>query len=135
MKLERLTGEKAGPALGAWFGGVLVAGAAVAALWLHLGLPTPLCLFKEWTGIPCPTCGATRMIAALLSGNVLGAAALNPMLFVVLCGLAVWSAASTVRLAFGLPVWRVALAEREKVGLRIMACSMLAAHWAYLIFH
>jgi len=133
MKIERLTGEKAGPALGVWFGGVLIAGAAVAALWLHLGLPTPVCLFKEWTGIPCPTCGATRMIAALLSGDVLGAAALNPMLFVALAGLAVWAAASTMRLAFGLPVWRVALAEREKLGLRIAACATLLVSWLYLM--
>ena len=130
MRLER---AEAGPALGVWFGGVLIAGAALAALWMHLGLPTPVCLFKEWTGIPCPTCGATRMIAALFSGNIWGAALLNPMLFVALAGLAVWAVASTVRLAFGLPVWWVALAEREKLGLRILACCLLAANWVYLM--
>ena len=134
MRLERLTGERAGPALGAWFGGVLVAGAAVAAIWLHLDLPTPVCLFREWTGIPCPTCGATRMVAALLSGDVAGAALLNPMLFLALAGVALWAAASTARLALGLPVWRVALAQREKFALRILACCLFAAGWAYLIF-
>jgi hypothetical protein len=128
MRLERAAD---GPALGAWFGGVLVVGAGLAAFWLHLGLPTPVCLFREWTGIPCPTCGATRMVAALLSGDVVVAAAWNPMLFLALVAVAGWAVASSVRLAFGLPAWRVALARRERVGLRLMACGAVAVSWAY----
>jgi hypothetical protein len=131
MRIERAT---AGPALGAWFGGALVVGAALAALWLRLGLPTPVCLFREWTGIPCPTCGATRMVSALLSGDVVGAAAWNPMLFFALVAVAAWAVVSAVRLALGFPVWRVALARRERLGLRLMACSLVAGSWLYLIW-
>jgi hypothetical protein len=135
MRLERIAGERAGPALGAWFGGALVVGGALAALWLHLGLPTPICLFKHWTGIPCPTCGATRMVAALLSGDALGAAGWNPLLFFALGAVVVWAVGSAVRLVFGLPVWRFALAPRERLRLRLLACTVLVACWAYLVWN
>jgi hypothetical protein len=134
MTFERVPSGKAGPALGSWFGGVLVAGGVLATLWFRLGLPIPICLFREWTGIPCPTCGATRMVAALLAGDPLGAAAQNPLLFLALCGIALWSLASTARLAFDLPVWRIALSPRERLGLRLTACAVLAVSWAYLIW-
>ena len=57
MKFERRSREQSGQAVGALVGGLLVAFALPAAAWLHLGLPLPVCLFRESTGIPCPTCG------------------------------------------------------------------------------
>ncbi|HNW94116.1 MAG TPA: DUF2752 domain-containing protein [bacterium] len=36
------------------------------------------CLFRHYTGIPCPSCGATRACLCLLRGDVAGALAFNP---------------------------------------------------------
>lgn len=37
-----------------------------------------VCLFKLATGIPCPSCGSTRSVLALLHGHVWHALLLNP---------------------------------------------------------
>lgn len=134
MRVERLESERAGLVVGAWIGGALVAGAALAALWLRLGLPIPSCLFREWTGIPCPSCGSTRMVEALLSGDVSGALACNPLVFAGLAALGVWAVASTARVLFRLPVWRITFEPRERLRLRILAIAALVASWSYLIW-
>lgn len=38
-----------------------------------------LCLFRRFTGIPCPGCGLTRGVARLLRGEVRQAFALHPL--------------------------------------------------------
>jgi hypothetical protein len=135
MRFERrVQGQSAEPALGLWFGGALLAAAALATVWFHLALPRPLCRFREWTGFPCPTCGSTRMVEALLSGQVLEAVAWNPLVFLGLCAVALWAAVSVARVSFGLPAWRLVLAPRERLGLRLIAVVVLAAGWAYLIW-
>lgn len=120
--------------LGALFGGVLVTAGVLAAVWLRLGFPLPVCHFREWTGIPCPTCGSTRMAATLLSGDIIGAVAWNPLVFVGLTGVALWAAMSTIRLVFGLPAWRFELTPRESLTLRILVVTALFVGWAYLIW-
>jgi hypothetical protein len=42
-----------------------------------------LCLVKHITGIPCPSCGSTRSIMALINGNIREAAFLNPFGFII----------------------------------------------------
>jgi hypothetical protein len=41
-------------------------------------VPPSACLFKEVTGIPCPSCGTTRALIALLRGDVRGSVMINP---------------------------------------------------------
>ena len=43
----------------------------------HRLLPA-VCLFKEITGVPCPSCGTTRSINALCHGNIKEAFFINP---------------------------------------------------------
>jgi hypothetical protein len=133
MKFVRQAEGQAAPYIGAYTGGALAVGAALAALWLRLGLPRPVCHFREWTGVPCPTCGSTRMIESLLAGDILAAAAWNPLLFLGLVAVALWAVISAARLIFGLPAWRVALAPREKIALRLAACAAIAVCWMYLM--
>jgi hypothetical protein len=38
-----------------------------------------LCLFKTATGIPCPSCGITRSLMLLISGDISGALWINPL--------------------------------------------------------
>ena len=42
-----------------------------------------LCLFKNVTDIPCPSCGSTRSVIALTHADFRGAALLNPMGFII----------------------------------------------------
>lgn len=96
-------------------GGVATAGLAAvytfdpSKTWFY-----PPCPFNYLTGLQCPGCGGTRALHALLHGDVAGAFAFNPMLFVVIAMVAVvavrpviltrpwfaWTAGATV-LAWG----------------------------------
>lgn len=106
----------------------------MTAVWFRLRLPVPACVFREWTGLPCPTCGSARLARALLSGDVAGAFAWNPLVFVVLTAVALWAGLTATLLILGLPAPSVVLARRERVGLRILAPAVLAAGWAYLVW-
>jgi hypothetical protein len=56
--------------------------------------PFPGCLFRAFTGLYCPGCGMTRMLHALVHGDIAGAASMN------------------VLALFGLPVLAVLIAEQ-----------------------
>jgi len=43
-----------------------------------------ICLFKQLTGIPCPSCGSTRSVLSLLRGDVTGALIWNPFGFILI---------------------------------------------------
>jgi hypothetical protein len=58
----------------------------------------PTCPIREFIGIDCPGCGATRALAALLHGHILEALRLNA-LFVLLLPVAIAGAALTYRRA------------------------------------
>lgn len=38
-----------------------------------------VCLFKNITGIPCPSCGITRSLLMLIAGDLPGALLMNPL--------------------------------------------------------
>lgn len=134
MRFERCARNSSTPALGAMVGGVLLLGAVTATVWLRLGLPRPVCSLREWTGLPCATCGSTRMVEALLSGDVVGAVAWNPLVFSVLTAIAIWSAGSAAGAALGLPAWRVVLVRRERLGFALLAAAALLGGWGYLLW-
>jgi len=115
---------------------------AIVAAWLALvaagvwlsrrsNVPVELCLFRKLTGVPCPTCGATRGVLSILHGRPLRAWALNPLLFTV-------AAAAAAMLAL-----RVASARSLRVECRWtrrgtvlawgIAVALVLANWAYVI--
>ena len=47
------------------------------------GVPVTICLFKKITGIPCPSCGTTLSVLALIKGNFYEAFAANPLGFII----------------------------------------------------
>lgn len=57
----------------AWIGFHLLAGTGNSAT---------LCLFKNLTAIPCPSCGVTRSVLMLIAGDVYGALLMNPLGFI-----------------------------------------------------
>lgn len=134
MRFEQRAVEVTGPRLGTIVGCLLVLGAGVAAIWLRLGLPRPICHFREWTGVPCPTCGSSRMIEALLSGDAFEALRWNPLALLTLGLLASWAVTSTLRHLCGLPRLHPVLESWERTALRLSAVALLVAGWAYLIW-
>ena len=121
-------------AFGAILGAAIVAGGALSAAWFRFGLPLPVCSFREWTGLPCATCGSTRMVEALLHGRILEAAAWNPLVF---CGVALlcsWGALSATRLTFGLPAWRLVVDPGERRACGLLVVATVAADWIYLVW-
>lgn len=56
----------------------------IFSLILFFDLP---CLFRFVTSIPCPTCGITRAVISLLSGDLKSSLAYNPMALPVIIGL------------------------------------------------
>lgn len=72
-------------------GALLAAAAALAGIYLL----RPPCLILEHTGLYCAGCGTQRMVTALLRGDIPGAFACNPFMFVCLplaCLYALWEA-------------------------------------------
>lgn len=70
-------------------------GCMAGYIWLFFfdsGVGT-VCLFKRLFHIPCPSCGSTRAIAALMQGEVKEAFLLNPigiLLALMLVGIPLW---------------------------------------------
>lgn len=52
----------------------------------HVG---SVCVFKKVTTIPCPSCGATRSMKAILQGDLAGGFTWNPVGFILLFLLAI----------------------------------------------
>jgi hypothetical protein len=113
------------------WGGLALAVVALEPLWrLASGVLRP-CVFRAVTGIPCPTCGATRGTLALLDGQPLVALELNPLVTIVAIGfvaggvlapLWVWRRGTVPVIATPLPLW-------TRIGL----IGLIIANWAWVI--
>lgn len=116
-------------------GAALVAGAGTLAV-LKLRLPSgwaPRCPLKFFTGVPCLTCGGSRALRALLSGNVGAAFRLQPLLTVLAIAAVVWLGYAILGALFGLPRVRVQMSRRGKIALIGIAALAALANWVYLI--
>lgn len=97
---------------------------------LHLAL---FCPFRQITGWPCPTCGATRSLAALAQGDLAAALSFNPLvatvaMFSIAAG-AVSVAGRLSRVELPTPRPQPALQPLLRAG----AVGLVLANWAYLI--
>ena len=109
------------------------AGLGASAIWLsdYLDRPVQLCLVKNVTGYPCPTCGFTRGSLSLLHGLIVRAWLFNPLLFSLL-GLFVAVAAVRVFFARGI---KVSLTKRERIFAWISITVLFFANWVYVIYY
>lgn len=110
---------------------------AAAAAWLRITVTTgwipALCVLREVTGIPCPACGSTRALSALLTGRIGSALAFNPLVTLLAVGSASAASGSTVRRLAGRGALALEVSPREETVLRVVAVTAVAANWAYLI--
>ena len=104
-------------------------GAANVFLGAAVGRPVRLCLFKRFTGCPCPTCGFTRGLLAFLHGHPIQAWLYNPLLFSFL---AVLVAVISVRMLSGRNL-RLHLTRPERTAAWIVLSLIFVANWLYVI--
>ena len=113
---------------------------AVAIFWLgliglcewieppHSSAPS-LCKLKAITGIPCPTCGATRAVKAIAVGRFVEGWLHNPL---VVTAMTAGGAFLLIRLSTG---WTITLSasRRTRALLWIAIAILLTGNWIYLI--
>ena len=109
-------------------------GLALAATWLALKLPWPICLFHALTGRPCLTCGATRSAIAFFHAHFLAAFEWNPLAFLVYCALTLFNAYAFAVVVTRAPRVRIVqMSPSEKKWFRLSFIALLALNWAYLL--
>ena len=97
------------------------------------------CLFKTLLHIPCPSCGTTRGVMAILRGDPAGALTFNPLsltAFIALSLLPLWLLADllTRRTTLHRFASRVnTLLKRRRVFATIIC--LLAINWLWLLIH
>ena len=116
---------------------------AVALLAVYLALVTvyvlvtqaqgrtapPLCILKRLTGVPCPTCGTTRMFLAAGRGDWSAAIAANPLVSLVTV---VAAALLLLRIAFRRRVvWINSPTDRRLCTVAIVLAVLV--NWLYLL--
>ncbi|MCF7849686.1 MAG: DUF2752 domain-containing protein [Kiritimatiellales bacterium] len=92
------------------------------------------CRFHQWTGLPCPTCGATRCLRMILHGEIGAAWKMQPLVFsasFLLGGLAAYSMLASIF------KWRVLRVHFESRTEQRLAAALVAVlfigNWVYLI--
>jgi hypothetical protein len=96
-------------------------------------LPFWGCSFRKMTGWPCPGCGLTRVADRMSHFNFVGAWQANP-LGAVAAGLFMLAiVASSLHLAFRLPMPEVDFTRRERATFRVAGVVALVVNYAYVI--
>lgn len=112
--------------------GVAAASAVILRpLWITIAPHLRACTFRKLTGIPCPTCGTTRTVLALLDFDLGAAFAVNPLALLagvvfIFGGL---SALIWVLLRGPIPDWGLRW-SRSWTG---AAAGVILINWIYLI--
>lgn len=113
-----------------------VSSVILAAAWLAIGLPWPVCIFHELTGLPCVTCGMTRCAIQFFHGHFAGALKWNPLIFTLLCGVIAFDLYAFATLTMRVPRLRIHVStKRANRFLRVSVISAIALNWIYLLLH
>ena len=113
-----------------------VSSVILAAAWLAIGLPWPVCIFHELTGLPCLTCGMTRCAIQFFHGHFVAALKWNPLIFTLLCGVIAFDLYAVATLTMRVPRLRIHVStKRANTFLRVLVISAIALNWIYLLLH
>lgn len=90
-----------------------------------------VCGFKQFLGVPCLTCGATRATVHLFHGDLLGALKFQPLITLIYFALLVWALVSLGALVFGRSV-SLELEESDELWLKLGIVGLPTLNWLYL---
>jgi len=117
----------------AWAIGIVVIWLAGIALYTALARSAEhapsLCVFRNVTNLPCPTCGTTRATLAFARGDVLAGVLYNPF---VVTALAIGLALCALQWGLGKRI-EIALSPRYKRFGWALVAVLFLGNWAYLI--
>lgn len=108
-----------------------VLGAFLLGPWLLSFAILPPCLLKSVTGVPCPGCGSTRAVTALLSLDVSAALAWNPLVALAALAGGLGLVVLAVRSLFGVPF--PPFPNDLPRWMKLLLALLVAANWAYLL--
>jgi hypothetical protein len=101
---------------------------------LQAGLPLPQCTWHQVTGLPCPGCGGTRCVRALVEGSLWKAFMMNPLAFIGLGLIGLYDLYAATVLIFRLPRIRIDhMPEWLGSITRFGAAAAVLGNWAWLI--
>ncbi len=97
-----------------------------------------VCIIKNVTGIPCPSCGSTRAVEALIHGHLLESIFWNPiglLLTILVTVIPVWILIDIVRNQNSLSNFyqHIEVVLRQK-KYAIPAIALLVANWVWNIY-
>lgn len=92
----------------------------------------PPCLFRLWTGIPCPACGGTHCAVYLVHFEIYNALIANPFIFLSLLLLFLWGVNTIVGIVLGKNL-KFQLSHIEKRIMNIILLFAVPLNWIYLI--
>lgn len=99
---------------------------------LQWGIPFPQCWMRKLIGVPCPSCGCTRSLAAWGDLNLAQAFYFNPLFFCVCVALIVWLLVSTTERLSGRPFLPNLRAKLRQWPVWRVAIALVAVNWLYL---
>ena len=92
-----------------------------------------LCPLRRYTGIPCFTCGSTRAILALISGDITIAFMTQPLVISLVCILAPIALFSLSTALLQKRLFMVSFSRVEKVILLFFLSAATLLNWLYLL--
>ncbi|HQP73017.1 MAG TPA: DUF2752 domain-containing protein [Acidobacteriota bacterium] len=102
-------------------------------------IPVPLCSFRAFTGLPCPTCGMTTAFVLLTHGRWSEAVVMSPLgvvVFAVLVGLITQVAGQWL---LRWPGFRLEMSRTERIVGGIVLIAAMTLNWVfklgYDVFH
>lgn len=114
--------------------GLATAGLAWAAqLQLAGRLPLPGCLWRQLWGVPCPSCGMTRSLAAWTHLDPVAALRFHPLCFLACVVLLAWTGLALADQLTGRARLAALRARAETWPVWRTLAVLAALNWAYLL--
>ncbi|HET6363493.1 MAG TPA: DUF2752 domain-containing protein [Nitrospirota bacterium] len=117
--------------------GIIYGGIALLAICVGRFVPVltfaPSCVFKGLTGVPCPTCGATRSVVHLARGELFASFVMNPLVSLCFVIATLVFFYCLITLIMDIPRISFILSDHEKNIVRSGTFALALANWCYLI--